>query len=247
MPRIFLSPSTQEYNPYVNGGNEEYYMNLIADALIPYLEASGIEYTRNDPSKTVGNSIRMSNSGNYDLHLALHSNAAPPDTAGKIRGSQVYYYPSSSQGERAANIFANNLKEIYPDPEKVKTVPTTSLVEIMQTKAPAILIEIAYHDNPQDAEWIRENIGEIAKNLSVSTADFLGIQDRNPSAAKTGIVATQRSALNLRDEASVNGNIIGKIPRGSTIPILGQDGDWYLTYFEGKRGYVSSRYIDTES
>ena len=41
MPLIYLSPSTQEFNPYVNGGNEEYYMNLIADAMVPYLEASG--------------------------------------------------------------------------------------------------------------------------------------------------------------------------------------------------------------
>ena len=33
MPTIYLSPSTQEFNPYNGGGNEEYYMNLIADAM----------------------------------------------------------------------------------------------------------------------------------------------------------------------------------------------------------------------
>ena len=33
MPTIYLSPSTQEFNPYSGGGNEEYYMNLIADAM----------------------------------------------------------------------------------------------------------------------------------------------------------------------------------------------------------------------
>lgn len=37
MPIIYLSPSTQEFNPYYGGGNEEYYMNLIADAMEPYL------------------------------------------------------------------------------------------------------------------------------------------------------------------------------------------------------------------
>ena len=37
MPNIYLSPSTQEFNPYAGGGNEEYYMNLIADAMEPYL------------------------------------------------------------------------------------------------------------------------------------------------------------------------------------------------------------------
>ena len=31
MPNLFLSPSVQEYNPYINGlGSEEYYMNLAA-------------------------------------------------------------------------------------------------------------------------------------------------------------------------------------------------------------------------
>ncbi|MEG2213412.1 MAG: N-acetylmuramoyl-L-alanine amidase, partial [Clostridiales bacterium] len=37
MPTIYLSPSTQEYNEYVTEFNEEYYMNLIADAMEPYL------------------------------------------------------------------------------------------------------------------------------------------------------------------------------------------------------------------
>ena len=77
MSAVFLSPSTQDYNPYVTGNNEEYYTNLIADAMIPYLKASGIRYGRNDPSGSVSTSIAMSNAGTYDLHLAIHSNAAP--------------------------------------------------------------------------------------------------------------------------------------------------------------------------
>ena len=41
MPKIYLSPSTQEYNPYVTGnGSEEYFMNLVADAMEPYLLAN---------------------------------------------------------------------------------------------------------------------------------------------------------------------------------------------------------------
>ena len=165
MPSVFLSPSTQEFNPYVDGGNEEYYTNIITDAIIPYLEASGISYGRNDPAGSFLNSVRLSNQGSYDLHLAIHSNAAPPPDAGKVRGTQVYYYPKSLQGSRAADIFANNFKEIYPLPEKVTTVPTTSLGEIVRTKAPAILIELAYHDNPADAQWIRDNIDSIAELL----------------------------------------------------------------------------------
>ena len=61
MPSLFLSPSTQDGNPYVIGGNEEYYMNLVADAMEPYLRANGIAFTRNDPSGTVSDSINQSN------------------------------------------------------------------------------------------------------------------------------------------------------------------------------------------
>ena len=45
MPIIYLSPSTQDWNPYVTGsGSEEYWMNRIADAMEPYLRANGIRY-----------------------------------------------------------------------------------------------------------------------------------------------------------------------------------------------------------
>ena len=83
MPTLFLSPSTQEFNPFVDGGNEEYYMNLIADAMEPYLYASGINFVRNNPTDNVRQVIEQSNSGNYDLHLAIHSNASPESVKGQ--------------------------------------------------------------------------------------------------------------------------------------------------------------------
>ena len=174
MPYIYLSPSTQEFNPYVNGGNEEYYMNLIADAMEPYLYASGINFTRNTPQMTAASSIAASNAGNYDLHLALHSNATAAGD-GSVRGSEVYYYPTSTEGKRAAQIIANNLEMIYPLPSRVRTIPTTSIGEVRRTRAPSAFIEFAYHDNEQDAAWIRNNINAIAENVVLSLTDYFAI------------------------------------------------------------------------
>ena len=95
MPTLFLSPSTQEFNPFIDGGNEEYYMNLIADAMEPYLYASGINFVRNNPTDNVRQVIAQSNSGNYDLHLAIHSNASPENVKGQNTGADIYYYPTS--------------------------------------------------------------------------------------------------------------------------------------------------------
>ena len=66
MPRIFLSPSLQPYNEYYGSGNEQEYMNKLADAMIPYLRTNGIQYTRNKIGTNVGQSIRDSNAGYYE-------------------------------------------------------------------------------------------------------------------------------------------------------------------------------------
>ena len=83
---------------------------------------------------------------------------------------------------RDAEIIANNLKQIYPLPDLVTVVPTTTLAELRRTKAPAVLVEVAYHDNYFDAQWIKDNIELIASNFAVSTTEFLGVPFVNPYA-----------------------------------------------------------------
>ena len=146
MPFLFLSPSTQEFNPYITEGNEEYWMNLLADRMEPYLHASGVNTVRNDPAAGAAGASRLSNQGDYDFHLALHSNASPEALAGQQRGVDFYYYPASTAGLRMANILVDNIKPIYPLPERVQARPTTAIGEVRRTKAPSVLAELGYHD-----------------------------------------------------------------------------------------------------
>ncbi|MDO4552562.1 MAG: N-acetylmuramoyl-L-alanine amidase [Bacillota bacterium] len=180
MPSVFLSPSTQEFNPYITSGDEEYFMNLIADAMIPYLQASNVDFSRNDPDQPLSAAIEASNAGGYDLHLALHSNASPEYLSGMLQGPDVYYYEGSQPGATAAEIVAGNLRYIYPYPELVTVLPTTSLAELRRTAAPSVLVEIAYHDNWEDALWIENNIQAIARNLALSVTEFLGVPFVDP-------------------------------------------------------------------
>lgn len=244
MPIIYLSPSTQEFNPYVDGsGSEEYYMNLIADAMIPYLNASGINYVRNTPQMTAASSIRASNAGNYDLHLALHSNAAAGDRAGKAQGVEVYYYPTSQRGRRAAEIIADNMKLIYPNPQNVRTVETTSIGEVSRTKAPSVLIEYAYHDNPEDAAWIRNNIDLIARYTVVALAEYFGIPFNMPQGESHGVVRTQGGPVNLRSGPSTNAAVITRVPNGSAVTVYADVPEWYVVNYNGTDGYINKRYI----
>ena len=242
MPTIYLSPSTQEFNQYNGGGSEEYYMNLIADAMEPYLAASGIQYVRNTPDMTAATSISASNSGNYDLHLALHSNASG-GVAGSIRGGEVFYNPQNEKSRIFAQIAATNLQTIYPLPNGVKTVPTNSLGEVNKVKAPGVLIEFAYHDNPEDAQWIRDNIDLIARNVVLSLTEYFGIPFNYPQPIYTSSVVTRVGYLNVRYTPSMQGAVIGSIPNGAEVTVFANIPNWALVNYNGLVGYISSDYL----
>ncbi len=243
MPRVYLSPSLQEWNPYVIGGTEEGYMNLVADAMEPYLRSTGIAYTRNRPDQTLSQVIEESNASFYDLHLALHSNAAGTGNEGRVRGSDIYYYTPSSEGRRAAEFIVDTLREIYPLPELVRTVPTTNLAEVRRTNAPSVLAEIAYHDNVEDASWIRDNIDGIARALVQALALYFSIPFIEAMPQKIGVAATNGGALNIRSRPTINAAVIGSIPNNASVIVNGAFDNWYVVDYNGIIGYAAANYI----
>ncbi len=244
MPIIYLSPSTQEKNMYVTGsGSEEYWMNRLADAMIPYLNSCGIRYTRNTPEMTAGSSIRQANSGWYDFYLALHSNAAAPENYGNVRGIIAFYYPSSTKGQRAAQIFVNNLRTIYPLPDQVVTRSTTSLGEVRDSQFPAVLLELGYHDNVDDATWIETHLPDIARNLVLSLTDFFDIPFIWPTDPWEGTVSVS-GTLNLRSRPSTQSAVIANIPNGASVQVYGRYENWYVVRYGDYVGYASADYIN---
>ena len=127
----------------------------------------------------------------------------------------------------------------------MKTVPTTTLGEVARTKAPGVLVEIAYHDNAEDAQWIRDNIDAIAANLVYSLTEYFGIPFNTPQPIFNTTVATNGGNLNVRYTPSVQGAIVGKVPNGAEVTVYAQLPDWTLIEYNGITGYVSSRFLLT--
>lgn len=247
MPFLFLSPSTQEYNPYINFGDEEYWMNALADEMEPYLRASGINVTRNDPSLTVSGSIRLSNAGNYDFHLALHSNAAPESLAGRLRGIDIYYYPGREAAQRMAELLQQTLEVVYPLPDRVTVRTSTSLAELRDTRAPSVLAELGYHDNLEDALWIQHNLGEIARALTLAVTEYFGLPFLEPMRGYAGAASQESGNLNLRGGPGTEFPILGKIPQGARVQVINRYGDWLVVDYAGTIGYANGAYIRPEN
>ncbi|MBR4979776.1 MAG: N-acetylmuramoyl-L-alanine amidase [Clostridia bacterium] len=256
MPSIFLSPSLQDFNVYYdNSESEKYYMNLIADEMEPYLEATGISFTRNNPNATLAQAIRESNAGDYDLHFAIHSNASPDYLKGELTGTDFYYFTRSTRGKEAATVLADNFMSIYYNPDKVSIMPTTSLAEVSRTTAPSVLVETAYHDNPEDADWIKDNISNIARNFVQGLAEYFEIPFVDPFENETdegtagyeiipnATVITQRDRLNIRRYPDINSEIIGQIPKGARVRAYCLTGEWYIIEYNGILGFSYYEYI----
>ena len=170
MATVYLSPSLQEFNTGVGDyGTEEERMNQVADVVQRELTNAGITVYRNSPEMSLAQAVADSNRRGPDVHVAIHSNAS---ATGQARGPEVYVYSRSSPAYPLAQLMYASLEAISPTPGLgVRVNP--NLYELRRTRAPAVLAEVAFHDNPQDAQWIISNIEGIGKAIAGSVIEFL--------------------------------------------------------------------------
>lgn len=169
---IYLSPSLQEANIGVgNYGSEERVMNLIADSMTPHLLRNEIAVYRNTPNMTRFQARDASNKlyaeKKIHVHLALHSDA------GGGRGTTAYT-SGSVLGFKFTKSIYDQVAPLTPSEDRGIRV-TKDLTEVITTKAPACLIEIAYHDRPEDASFILDHIPEISEAIVKGICDYFNI------------------------------------------------------------------------
>jgi N-acetylmuramoyl-L-alanine amidase len=165
--KVYLSPSNQEKNIGAGKyGTEEKRMNEIADAIEPDLLRYGFHIKRNKPEMTLTEIVRDSNEWKPDIHVAIHSNA------GGGKGTEVLYY--SDEGYKLAKCIYDELATLTPWPDRgIKRRP--DLYELKHTIAPACIVEVAFHDDPEQAAWIMEHKEDIARAISKGICKYAGV------------------------------------------------------------------------
>lgn len=198
---VYLSPSTQYWNIYASGlGNERQRMNEVANYVESSLEMRGYTVIRNDPNGDVGDAVTKSKNYKLDCYVALHSNAAGGKNAGKARGCESYYDSGNKNSQRLSQLIYNAVNSIAPAKGRGNKIGD-HLYEVKTPVPPTCLVEIAFHDNVDDASWIVGHESLIGITIAEAIDAYLQETPTSPSDKSISIGAASNTPQTQTEEA----------------------------------------------
>ncbi len=177
MADVYLSPSVRHFNRgYGTYGTEEERMNLIADIIELTLTRSGLLTARNNPEYDLTAVVADANAKGADVYVALRSIPCEYGT----RGARVYYYREGSNGQRLAEDIYSELSAVTPVVDRGVEDGSGAFgglgyYELRRTRAPAVIVEIGCHSDPQDADFIITHTYEIGVAIAKGILSYFGV------------------------------------------------------------------------
>ena len=175
MPKVFLSPEDRASNAYAgealwNGHatNEKEQMRRCADYLEAALKRCGCEVI-NAQYGNMYDRVKASNAWPADLHIALHTNGFN----GKVAGTRVHCYPSE-KSRRIGRLLQDRIAPLSPGTSE-RLVESAGLYELRTPTMPAVLPEFGFHDNPEEAQWLIDNMETIAEETCRAVCAFFDV------------------------------------------------------------------------
>ena len=177
------NPSGTNYAGAVGNGLYESEINYIVGIYLrDLLEFDGlfeVMVSRETPVSSVGTDpvssqrlrVRMANAWPADLFISIHCNS---NQNHRINGSEVYIYRFGGRAEALAQSVLNAIVSIVGTRDNgVRAYPT--LYVLRETAMPAILVELAYLTNADDAEKLYRNTFEFAYAIYLGILAYFGL------------------------------------------------------------------------
>ena len=202
--KIYISPSSQPANTYAVGNtNEQEQCRRIAVALEKELDRCGFN-AKTGISDSMYTRVPESNAFGADLHLPIHTNAFD----GKVAGLRIMVYKKGGEAEQIAKAIMDHLAPITPGAsDGISLYP--GLYEIANSNAICVYVEVGFHDNPQEAQWIIDHTQDIAVAIAQGLCSHYGVayvaEEQKVYRVQVGAFHQRRNALRLRDELQSKG------------------------------------------
>ncbi len=168
-PLIYLSPSNQFTNPYTGvKANEGDEMNKIAAAAKELLEAKGYRVFIADRKTSIYDRSGEANEMEADIYVPIHSNA------GGGVGTRVFYRGDREGSTKLGRYLFDSLAALTNTPfndrnykeDYVCLLPEGApFHELANPNMPVAYLEVEFHDIPEKALWITQNIDALAEAI----------------------------------------------------------------------------------
>ena len=184
--KIFIDQGHNPRNPNAgaegNGLREQDITYAVGVALADILRQDGrfdVLLSRNSPSEVLGTSnaeslgIRATAANNYgaDAFLSIHVNASDITSA---TGSEAYVFSKGGAAEDLAEDILEGLTDATGYPDRGVFV-RPSLYVLRKTKMPAVLIELGFITNPEEAAFMYEDPSLYARGIYNGLLDYYGL------------------------------------------------------------------------
>lgn len=190
MTKIFINPGHSlnckpDAGCVYNGIKEAEICAEIAEILKNKLVGTGIEvelYQQCNELNTVLTSnqqlnkvVKVANASKADLFLSIHMNGFTSSTA---KGTETWYAKGSQKGEYFAELVNTQLTQPFANytfTNRGAKVDERGLLVLRSTIMPAVLTEIGFISNPDEAKFIKVNKTNIAERLYNAICTYFGI------------------------------------------------------------------------
>jgi len=214
MTIVYISPSNQTDTW---DGTEQSRCERVADHLIAALAGTSIHVIRANPGDKIATRAKQANAANVNAYVAIHTDGSIGHTT---RGITTCVFPGSSNGQRLGSALHDAVMTIYPGPSRGIS-GRADLVELADPDAPASLIELGFHDQPDDRAWMENNIPAIGQALADGLRTYFGV---NPTPAPTTKQPVSQAPVSqgetpLEEDSIIGPDSIGRYQKHRGLPV----------------------------
>ncbi len=171
--KVYLSPSNQVHNVGADGITEADRMRALAARVKDLLESAGVTVLMSKQDMTPAQVAGDSNAQKPDLHVCLHSNAGEANGSGTE--TWCYARTNTTSTTLGRNLQARVVQALGLPDRGIKDVDTPGhhWTEVVDTKAPAALVESFFHDNKADVARFTERREWVAVAVALAILETL--------------------------------------------------------------------------
>lgn len=170
----------------INGALEKEINLSIAFLVKKYLEQQDVTvvmtrnsdaglYRQESPNKKIEdlkNRLAVIEASGADLAVSIHQNSY---TSEKVSGAQVFYYESSEEGEKAAKLMQQQLRNGVDETNDREAKKNGSYYILKKSSVPTIIVECGFLSNGAEAQLLLQNEYQekMAWNISMGILQYL--------------------------------------------------------------------------